>query len=99
MRGDAATDALGQGSSPACFLCGEVQHGEHARLFCEQSLTEVIRIFVTRVRDFVEEGFDGKAGVGMTYGAPPLDRDTNPGRMQIDLEVGDAVEQIGRTFD
>src|SRR5580704_15420281 len=46
----------------------------------------------------VQKGFDGKPGVRVTNGTPPLHRNTNLRRMQIDLQIWDPVENVSSAF-
>ena len=49
--------------------------------------------------DFIEECFDGKTGVRMADGAPPLNGHADLRRVQVDLEIGKAVKDIGSAFN
>src|SRR6266481_4634187 len=55
--------------------------------------------FSAGMRHFIQEYFDGKSGVGVANGAPPLHGHADLGGMQIHLQIGNAVEQIRRAFD
>src|SRR5204863_872748 len=51
------------------------------------------------MRHFIQERLDGKSRVRVSYGPPPLHGHADLGCVQVHLQVGDAVEQIGRAFD
>src|SRR2546429_4803234 len=51
------------------------------------------------MRHFIQERLDGKSSMRVSYGSPPLPGTADLGFVQVHLQVGDAVEQIGRAFD
>ena len=77
----------------------QIEKRQHARLFCEKCAAQLIWIFFAGVRHFVEKAFDGEAGVRMAYGTPPLDRHADFWRMQVNLQIRDAVKNVSGTFD
>src|SRR5207248_7361346 len=51
------------------------------------------------VGDFVQEGFDGETRVRMAHRTPPLHGNAYFGRVEIDLDIWNAVENISGTFN
>src|SRR5712691_11922223 len=99
MRGNAATLTSRQPLAPTSFLSYEIQDGAHPWLFRQHRVPKFIRIFAARTGQLVEEGLDRKAVMRMANRTPPLYRDANLRRVQIYLEVWNAVKQIRRTFN
>ena len=85
--------------APAGFFRDQIENSQHARLFCQQFAAKFVGIFFAGVGDFVEKGFDGEAGVRVADRAPPLHGNADFWRVQIDLHIGNAVENIGSAFD
>src|SRR6266576_3017002 len=98
MCGNAATSTCRQWPAPTSLLGDEIQDGAHPRLLRQHCAPEFIRIFTAGVGQLVEECFDRKAVMRVANRTPPLHRDANLRRVQIYLEVWNAVEQIRRTF-
>src|ERR1700693_473466 len=69
------------------------------RLMDQERAAKLVRIFAAGVRYFVEKRLDGKSGVRMADRAPPLHRDLVPGTVQINLHIGNVVDQVRRAFD
>src|SRR5438876_3094282 len=99
MRGNAATLTRRQPPAPTSLLSDEIQDGPHPRLFRQHCVAKFIRVLTTGMGQLVEERFDRKAVMRMANRTPPLHRDANLRRVQIYLEVWNAVEQIRRTFN
>jgi len=99
VSGDSACDSFGKRLPPAGFFRGQVEDSQHAGLFCEQLAAQFVGIFFPCVSDFIEKGFHGKTGVRMAYRAPPLHRYADFWCVEIDLKIGNSVENIGGAFD
>src|SRR5438309_9239986 len=98
MRGNPATSTRRQPLTPTSLLSDEIQDGAHPRLLRQHCAPEFIRILTAGVGQLVEECFDRKAVMRVTHRTPPLHRDANLRRVQIYLQVWNAVKQIRRTF-
>src|SRR5437879_9914291 len=94
MRGDPATVSSRYRLSPVSFLRYQIEKRQHARLFCEKCAAQLIWIFFAGVSHFVEKAFDGEAGVRMAYGTPPLDRHADFWRVQVHLQIRNAVKNV-----
>src|SRR6266403_4387171 len=99
MGGDAAATPGRERLSPTSFFSHQVQDGTHAGLIGEKLAAQYVRIFSSSVSDFVEKAFDRKAGVRVAYGAPPLHRDADFHRVQVNLKIGNSIEDTGCTFN
>src|SRR2546428_1876369 len=99
MCSNAATSTRRQLPAPTGLLSDEIQDGAHPWLLRQHCVPEFIRIFTAGVGQLVEECFDRKAVMRVANRTPPLYRDANLRRVQIYLEIGNAVEQIRRTFN
>src|SRR5256884_5826388 len=77
----------------------QFEYCPHPRLLLQQRAPELVGIFSASMRHFIQECLDGKSGVRVSYGPPPLHGHPDLGCVQVHLQVGNAVEQIRRAFD
>src|SRR6266481_8101070 len=99
MSGDASPTSGRERLSPTSFFSHQVQDTTHAGLIGEKLAAQLVRIFSSGVSHFVEKAFDGKAGVRVADGAPPLYGDADFRSVQVNLKIGDSIKDIGCTFN
>src|SRR5580658_1553795 len=98
MRGDPPSVALGKRSAPVRFFCCKIQDGKHPRLIGQQSAAKLIWILSAGVSDFIQKRLHRKAGVRVSYGAPPLHRHFILWSVQIHLNIRNRVYDVRRAF-
>src|ERR1700756_2712027 len=65
----------------------------------EQSSPELVRILAREEGKFVNETLDGKAGVGVSHRAPPLNRNVDLSLVIFDRQIRNRVREIVGAFD
>ena len=86
--------------APIRFLRGEIEHrAACAAVSASRVAAQLVRIFAAGVSHFVEKRFDGKSRVRMAHRPPPLHGNFVLGTVQIHLQIGDSVKNVGSALD
>src|SRR5713226_10752765 len=99
MRGNAAPTSWRKWLAPTGFLGDQLQHSAHARLTGQEFAAQFVGIFAAGMSHFVEKALNRKSGVRMTDRTPPLHRNADFWRVQVHLQIRNAVEKVSCAFD